>query len=210
MSDTVWQRVDAQASRKLFVQMSGAPGSGKSTIARLLGRSIEGVVFDHDRYRSATLEQMEKYRPGMEKKDVFDLAAKLTYTCGWVWAQEMAEQGRSLVMDSTCNFREVLEHGTAFAQQYGYEYWYVECKVDNIDVLEARLGAREPLRSQRISVHRPPLDASDAREGEDHRAVFEGWMKNMCRPEEDGNVIVVDSTASLEECRDEILAKIRP
>ena len=208
MSDMVSQRVNSLASRKLFIQMSGAPGSGKSTVARLLGKSIQGVVFDHDQYRSAMLEQMEKYSPETAKKDVFDLAAKLTYSCGWVWAQEMAKQGRNLVMDSICNFREVLEHGTALAQQYGYEYWYVECKVEDINVLEARLGAREPLRSQRTSVHRPPLAASDARKGEDHRAVFEGWMKNMCRPGKDGNVVIVNSTVSMEECRDEILAKV--
>ena len=61
-------------------------------------------------------------------------------------------------MDSTCNFREVLEHGTALAQQHSYE-----CRVEDINVLEGRLGARRPLRSQRTSVHRPPLDASDAR-----------------------------------------------
>lgn len=111
-------------------------------------------------------------------------------------------------MDSTCNFREILEHGTALAQQHGYEYWYVECRVADINVLEARLGARKPLRSQRTSVHRPPLDASDAREGEDHRAVFEGWMMNMCRPGEDGNVVIVDSFVSVEECQDEVLAKM--
>ena len=122
MSDMVGHRANALASRKLFIQMSGAPGSGKSTVARLLGRSIEGVVFDHDRYRSATLEQMTKYSTRTEKKDIFDLAAKLTYSCGWVWAQDMANQGKSLVMDSTCNFREVLEHGTALARQHGYEY----------------------------------------------------------------------------------------
>ena len=69
------------------------------------------------------------------------------------WAQAMAEQGRRLVVDSTCNFREVLEHG-------------YECRVEDINVLEGRLGARGPLPSQRTSVHRPPLDASDARGGE--------------------------------------------
>lgn len=36
--------------------MSGAPGSGKSTVARLLGQSIGGVVIDHDVLRSTLLE----------------------------------------------------------------------------------------------------------------------------------------------------------
>ena len=109
-------------------------------------------------------------------------------------------------MDSICNFREIVEHGTVIAQRYGYEYWYVECKVEDIDVLEARLGARDALRSQRTSVKCPSLAADEAREGEDHRAVFEGWMRNMCRPGKEGNFVIVDSTGSVEECRDEILA----
>lgn len=46
-------------------------------------------------------------------------------------------------MDSPCNFREIPEHGTALAQRYGYEYWYVERKVEDIEVLEARLRKRE-------------------------------------------------------------------
>ena len=54
-------------------------------------------------------------------------------------------------------------------------------------------------------MHRPPRDASEARKGEDHRAVFEGGMKNLCRPRDDGNVFIVDSTVSAEEYPDEIL-----
>ena len=111
-------------------------------------------------------------------------------------------------MDSICNFGKILEQGTALAKRYGYDYWYVEYRVEDIDVLEARLGAREALRSQRTSVKRPPLAAGEARKGEDHRAVFEGWMRNMCRPGKDGNVVIVDSTVSVEECRDEILAQM--
>lgn len=208
MSDTVGQISNPPASRKLFIQMSGAPGSGKSTVASLLGKSIGGVVYDHDRYRSATLEQMLKILPEMEKKYVFDVAAKLTCSCGWTWAEEMAKQEKSLIMDSTCNFKEILEQGTVLAQQYGYEYWYVECKVDDINVLDERLGTKVALRSQRTSVGRPPQDASDAREGEDHSAVFKGWMRNMCRPEGKRNVIIVDSTGSLDKCHGEILARV--
>ena len=30
----------------------------------------------------------------------------------------------------------------------------------------------------------------------------------MCRPGKEGNVVIVDSTGSVEECRDEILARM--
>jgi adenylylsulfate kinase-like enzyme len=45
-----------QSMQKLSIQMSGAPGSGKSTVSRLLRRSIgDTVVFDHDVLRSSLL-----------------------------------------------------------------------------------------------------------------------------------------------------------
>jgi len=40
----------------VFIQMPGAPGSGKSTMAKLLRQSIGGVVIDHDVIRSSLLE----------------------------------------------------------------------------------------------------------------------------------------------------------
>ncbi|KAM3509992.1 hypothetical protein MY11210_006097 [Beauveria gryllotalpidicola] len=58
-----------QTPRKLFIQMSGAPDSGKSTVARLLGRAITGMVIDHDVLRSAFLKASLP----------FDQAAKRAY-----------------------------------------------------------------------------------------------------------------------------------
>ncbi|KAL9083328.1 MAG: hypothetical protein Q9159_005835 [Coniocarpon cinnabarinum] len=194
------------ASRKLFIQMSGAPGSGKSTLAELLSNSINGAVFDHDLHRSALLDQFERHSRGLEKKGIFDYAAKTTYSDSWKWAQQMVGHGQNFNMDSACNFENIVE-GMSIAQQYGYEYWYVECRVEDINVSEARLAGRNILRSQRTSVYCPPMDAVDARDGEDYRKVFEGWLGIRCRP--DSNVIiVVDSTRSLREYRDEILARM--
>lgn len=46
-------------SRGVFIQMSGAPGSGKSTMAKLLRQSIGGLVIDHDVIRSSLLEDSD-------------------------------------------------------------------------------------------------------------------------------------------------------
>ncbi|PMB66142.1 hypothetical protein BM221_008344 [Beauveria bassiana] len=56
--------------------MSGAPGSGKSTVARLLGRAITTVVIDHDVLRSAFLKA----------RLPFDQAAKGAYDLQWALA----------------------------------------------------------------------------------------------------------------------------
>lgn len=113
-----------QTSHKLFIQMSGAPGSGKSTMARLLRSAIHGVVIDHDILRSAFLEASLP----------FDQATKYAYNLQWTLAQDMMKQGRSVIIDSTCNFPEVLDQGAEHAKQYGYKYWYVECKATDVDL----------------------------------------------------------------------------
>ncbi|KAJ3461524.1 hypothetical protein MRS44_010077 [Fusarium solani] len=186
-----------QRAQKLLIQMSGAPGSGKSTIARLLRQSIGGVVIDHDVLRSALLED----------SDVpFDQVAKRAYNLQWRLAEDFMRQGLSVIVDSTCNFQEVLDQGSALAEQQGFTYWYIECKVEDIDLLDERLRTRDPMKSQRTAVDCPPVAARSARVGEDSRLLFKKWIESPCRPE--SNSIVLDSTNSPEANRDLVLKQI--
>ncbi|RDL42562.1 Uncharacterized protein BP5553_02541 [Venustampulla echinocandica] len=178
--------------------MAGAPGSGKSTVANLLAQSINGVVIDHDLLRSFFLEN----------DMLFEQSAKLSYRFQWILAEDMIKQGRSVIIDSPCNYNETLDQGTALARQYGFDYRYVECRVNDVEVLDRRLRNRIPVRSQRTGVSLPPPDATSARHDEDHHVIFKRWIERLCRP--DGDVIVVDSTSSPEECRDYILKQILP
>lgn len=186
---------------KLFIQMSGAPGSGKSTIARLLGQSIGGVVIDHDVLRSSLLEN------NLE----FSQAAKNAYELQWALAQDVMKQGLSVIIDSTCNFQIVLDRGTELAKQQGYHYWYVDCQVRDVDLLDRRLRSRDAMTSQRTGVDSAPAAAVAANgigESEDSRAIFKRWIENPCRPEEDNNSVIVDSTGRPEMLRDHILKMI--
>jgi len=184
--------------QKLIIQMSGAPGSGKSTIANLLARTINGVVINHDLIKSYFLEN------GID----FLKASKLTYDLDWLLAEDMIKQkpGRNIIVDSTCNFNETLDNGTALAQKYGYAYRYIECRVDNIDLLDKRLRDREPMRCQRTGVDLHPSDKSD--NDKDPREVFKNWIENPVRP--DGNIILVDSSCKAQDCLDYILKQIAP
>ncbi|KAI1818658.1 P-loop containing nucleoside triphosphate hydrolase protein [Poronia punctata] len=184
---------ETQPPRKFIIQMSGAPGSGKSTLASLLGRSTGAVVIDHDQLRSAMLDLP------------FDQAAKLAYRVQWSLVREMARQGHNVIIDSTCNYPEVLDRGTECAREHGYAYWYVECRADDIELLDSRLRARDPLPSQRTAVDRPPQVAGVVG---DQRAVFRKWMTDPCRPQEDSAIIIVESTGEPKQLRDQVLAKI--
>src|ERR1700744_3695856 len=47
---------DHTMSQKLYIQMSGAPGSGKTTLSRLLAASLDGTVIEHDLLKSTALD----------------------------------------------------------------------------------------------------------------------------------------------------------
>ncbi|KAK4068626.1 uncharacterized protein Triagg1_7274 [Trichoderma aggressivum f. europaeum] len=183
--------------RNLFIQMSGAPGSGKSTIAAQLGRRINGVVIDHDVFRSSLIET------GIP----FEQAAKCAYRLQWAQAQHIIKQGLSVIVDSTCNYQDILDCGSALANQHYYTYWYIECRVQDIDLLDERLRTRDPMTSQRTGVDRPPAAAAESdHAAQDSRALFKKWIESPFRPKD--NVLIVDSTRSPDILRDEILKQI--
>ncbi|KAK0124043.1 hypothetical protein ONS95_009028 [Cadophora gregata] len=181
---------------KLFIQMSGAPGSGKSTMAKKLGCSVNGVIIDHDILRSSFLEA----------NTPFDEAAKHAYQLQWILAQDFMKQGHSIIIDSTCNYQEVLDQGSALAKQHGFTYWYVECKVQDIPLLDQRLRSRDSVKSQRAAVDCPPAAARSTRADQDSHALFQKWIDHPCRPQD--NVIIVDATGNLDALRDDVLRQI--
>jgi predicted kinase len=182
-------------SWKLLIQMSGAPGSGKSTVAHLLVPSIDAVVINHDLIKAFFLENSN-----------FNQAAELAYRMDWVLAEDIIKQGRSIIVDCPCNFDQIIDQGTALARKYGYDYKYIECQVKDIELLDKRLRNRIPLRSQRTGVNSPPSDAGGADHSDHVRALFTRWIEHPCRPS--SGIIVVDSTLSEEKCLEYILNQI--
>lgn len=172
--------------RKQLIQMSGAPGSGKSTMARLLAQAIDAVVINHDLIKSSCIEN------GVS----FELSGKMAYGLAWSLAKDMIEQGHSVIFDSVCNYDEVIERGTALSQLHGYDYRYVECRLSDTQLLDQRLRQRSSLRSQRTAVDCPPQDAPDVHRSVNHHALFEKWQ-NPRRPT--SGIIVVDSARGPED-----------
>lgn len=181
--------------------MSGPPGSGKSTLARLLARSLDAVVINHDLIKAFFLDSSFSFLD----------SARLTYRLDWALAEDMIQQGRSVVVDSVCNYEEVLARGTALAERYDYSYWYVECRVEDPDLLDRRLHTRVPLRNQRTGVNEPPPGAVCGMTGtsEDCAVLFRKWM-NPRRPDNAEARIVVDSARGPEECLKAVMQRLGP
>lgn len=183
--------------------MSGPPGSGKSTTAKLLAKALDAIIIDHDLIKSFFLES----DIFVHNNDPFDQSAKLTYKFQWVLVEDLMKQERSVIVDGVCNFSLVIENGAALAQKYGFTYHYVEIRANSMELLDQRLQKRVPLRSQRTGVYRPPVDqcngAISSEEG--YHALFNKWM-NPKRPSTGG--IVVESSSSLENRISYILGQI--
>lgn len=168
--------------------MSGVPGSGKSTIANLIAQSMDAVVVNHDLIRSFFLNHAIN----------FDQAAKLAYDFQWTLAEDILKQGRSVIMDSTCNYQETLDAGMMLAKNHNVEYKYIQCKVHDLSLIDERLRNRVPLRSQRTGIQRGPPDADGSHSSQECIALFKRRMETPILPED--NTIVVDSTRSIEDC----------
>ncbi|KAJ2966061.1 hypothetical protein NQ176_g10322 [Zarea fungicola] len=188
------------ASDKLLIQMSGAPGSGKSTVATILRQRIGGVVINHDVIRSSLLESSMP----------FAQAAEQAYRLQWALAGDVMKQDHNIIIDSTCNYQQILDQGAALAEKFGYTYWYVECKVEDIYLLDQRLRTRVSMASQRTGVDCPPA-AAVSPAGHPNtlmscQSLFKKWIENPSRPEKNG--IVVDSTGDPDIIVDGILQQV--
>ncbi|KAL8855437.1 MAG: hypothetical protein Q9178_007926 [Gyalolechia marmorata] len=117
--------------------------------------------------------------------------ASPTTNIQWDLVQHFAQQGHNIIIDSACNYPEVLNRGSECAVQHGCAYWYVECRANDMDLLDRRLRSRDSLPSQRTAVDSPPQAAGAATAAaagggeEDQRAVFRKWMEDPCRFGED-------------------------
>ena len=170
----------------VFIQMSGVPGAGKTTLAHALARRVGAVVIDHDVTKSALLEA------GVPVAS----AGAASYRVLHATARHLLRQGHSVIFDSPCLYRDLLEHGQDLAREIGATYRYIECVVNDLDELDRRLRARPRLPSQLAGVRSPPTAGS----GKAHvdEAVFRDWLANMQRPASD--YLVLDTTRPLHQC----------
>jgi len=139
-----------------FLQLSGVPGSGKSSLAGAVTDRLDAVIVDHDVVKSALL------RAGVG----WDLAGKAGYEADYTLAAFYLTQGKNVIFDSPCVYAEQLERSQRIARENGSEYKYVLCELDDVVEIDRRLKSRAPVPSQIPAVDSDRTDET----------VFRRWM----------------------------------
>lgn len=183
-------------TQRFFLQMSGAPGSGKTTVARAIGRATGAVVIDHDVTKSALLAA-----------DVpVSMAGRASYQVLDAMARHLLQQGHSVIFDSPCFYDELLERGERLAEAYGAAYRYIECVLQDLCELDRRLRTRQRMPSQVAGIYAQPTTGSGKRASGE--ALFQDWIANMKRPQ--GAFLTLDTSLPCEECIMAALAYLEP
>jgi predicted kinase len=127
---------------QFLLQMAGEPGSGKSALARVIGRRTGAVVLDKDVLKTAALDAGadETLAGGIAYEALFDLA------------DHLLGQGLSVVLDSPSYFETIPSKGQALAAERGIGYHFVECVCEDQAELKRRLAGRPGLDSQPVSL----------------------------------------------------------
>ncbi|WP_211654111.1 AAA family ATPase [Planococcus alpniumensis] len=125
-----------------FVQMSGFPGSGKSTLSREIAKHLKAVIVDHDIVKSSLMESL------LEVPIDPKLAGKASYNIDWSLVEFYLSQGHNVILDSPCLYDELIEKGIALSEKYPIKYKYVECYLDDMEEINRRLRERQRMISQ--------------------------------------------------------------
>jgi predicted kinase len=176
--------------RQFLLQMSGVPGAGKSTIAQHVGARYGAIVVDLDVVRTAILDG------GVPVED----SGRAAYPVVYALTRSLLDQGSSVVIDSPCQYDEIVATGRRIADERGVAYKYVECRTDDLTVIDHRLRARTPMRSQRRGVSVPPVDLGESDATDEQ--MFRGWLEQTKRPPQ--GFLQVDAAKPMHLVLDEV------
>ncbi len=125
-----------------LLQMAGAPGSGKSALARVIGHRTRAVVIDKDVLKTAALEA------GAQDS----LAGGIAYDAFFALADHLLGQGWSVILDSPSYYETIPAKGAAIAARRHVPYYFIECACSDPEVLAGRLTKRPRMPSQPDSI----------------------------------------------------------
>ncbi|HEB2440212.1 ATP-binding protein [Bacillus thuringiensis] len=160
-----------------FLQMSGFPGAGKSTVSKYIAKLTGAIIVDHDVLKSALLKSLEV--KGIESTIVGGLA----YDAEWALIDSYLEQGHSVILDSPCLYEGMVEKGIKLSNKHGVKYKYIECYLNDMEEINVRLQTRKRMISQ--------IEKVESEVG------FKKWLNGSKKPL-NSEYLIVDSSEPLE------------
>lgn len=127
---------------KFLLQMAGFPGAGKSTLSKRIANETGAIVIDRDIIKNAMLSS------GLTG----DLLAEASYKVVFGLAGFYLRLGNSVIIDTPCFYKEIVENGVRISSENESEYKYIECIVDDYNLIVDRLRNRESLATQYTEV----------------------------------------------------------
>ncbi|MBU3128661.1 AAA family ATPase [Clostridium tagluense] len=121
-----------------LLQMSGFPGSGKSTLAKEISKYINVVVIDVDVIKSSMIES------GVTS----DIVANASYNIVFSLCKYYLRLNKNVIIDTPCYYNDSLDNGISIAHEYNADYKYIECRVEDFEIVNNRLTSRERSISQ--------------------------------------------------------------
>ena len=179
----------SRTTQRRLIAVGGLIGSGKSSLARALGRSLSVPVLGSDvtRKRLARLP-LEAEGPAAIYTTEFTARVQLEMVRR---ARVVLESGRSVILDSTFAAREFRTRVRELSESLGARFLFVECR------------APEPLLRQRLRER--TRSTSDAREG-----LLDSFLKNWGPAEEipSDARIVLDTSRPPKETVEAVLRRM--
>jgi predicted kinase len=111
--------------------MAGDSGTGKTTLARAIGKATGALVLDKDVYKAWILEDA-----------LGDAANGQAYVALHATASMAVAQGLSVVLDSPAYFPRIIERGQSLADGAGASYFLIELVCSAREEQERRLRSR--------------------------------------------------------------------
>jgi len=156
--------------------MSGFPGSGKSTLVKAIAKVENVMIVDHDVVKSALMKSIA------DKDLDIQITGQISYDIDWALIEYYLSLGQNVILDSPCLYEEQVQKGLELANRFNATYKYIECYVEDYDLINHRLRTRERRISQITQAY--SLEA------------FEYTIKNSKKPEQI-QILRVDTKKSI-------------
>ena len=137
-------RYAIQFTRPTIWVVCGSPASGKSTIAKEMGGTLNVKILQSDRVRKQLLgvppvaPRVLPFETGIYSKE----ASSLTYGKLIMLAQEAVDKGNSIILDATFSRRHQRDEVIRLARDMDANIIFIEC-VASYEILKKRLADRE-------------------------------------------------------------------